>query len=357
MKRMRPPFQTVKTSKRLSHLSRLPKAIYPMRILGMLMAAIAIASVLIEMKAGLARWFWLLLSCIIWPHLAYFLTRIRPNPFKTEKFNLMMDSVIAGSWVPLMGFNLLPSVLLILLNVTDKVNTAIKGIWWKALVVSLVTIIMVAWLYKGPYQPQTSHFVILGCLPLIIIHFTVVSFNAHRLIHRVQTQNRLLNKLSQQDDLTLLFNRRTWQQKTQSLLDTHNFREDKPLTLMLIDVDQFKSINDKFGHAVGDDVLINVAQIILSQCPDDAIIGRLGGDEFIVVIPEGLQNAKQFAQNINAAVNNLDTIITDLQCSVSIGLATLTKGEQDIRSWFEAADKALYKAKKAGRNTLIGYEN
>ncbi|GAA4808390.1 hypothetical protein GCM10011365_16310 [Marinicella pacifica] len=116
---------------------------------------------------------------------------------------------------------------------------------------------------------------------------------------------------------------------------------------MLIDVDQFKSINDKFGHAVGDDVLINVAQIILSQCPDDAIIGRLGGDEFIVVIPEGLQNAKQFAQNINAAVNNLDTIITDLQCSVSIGLATLTKGEQDIRSWFEAADKALYKAKKS----------
>ncbi len=255
-----------------------------------------------------------------------------------------------------MGFNLLPSVLLIMLNVTDKVNTAIKGIWWKALVVSLVTIILVAWLYKGPYQPQTSHFVIIGCLPLIIIHFTVVSFNAHRLIHRVQTQNRLLNKLSQQDDLTLLFNRRTWQQKTQKLLDKNSSDDDQTLSLMLIDIDHFKDINDKYGHAMGDDILVQVARIISTHCPDNAVIGRLGGDEFIAVVPEDLKVAKNIAEAINAAVHKIATELSDLHCTVSIGLATINNHKQDIRSWFEAADKALYEAKNKGRNTFVAHQ-
>jgi diguanylate cyclase len=353
---MRQPFQATKKSKRLSNLDRLPKAIYPMRILGMLMAGIAIVFVLIELQADIWLWSWLLFSCLIWPHLAFLLTRKSKQPFNTEKFNLMVDSVIAGSWVPLMGFNLLPSVLLILLNITDKVNTAIKGIWWKAMIVSVVSIAVIAVVFHVPWRPTTSYFVMIGCLPLIIIHFTVVSFHAHRLIHRVQTQNRLLNKLSQQDDLTLLFNRRTWQEKTQGLLKNYNPEIDKSLTLMLIDIDQFKSINDDFGHAVGDDVLCNVAQVITDNCPENAIIGRLGGDEFIVVIHEDLVSAKKIAAGINNAVRNIDTIYPKFRCQVSIGLASITKQPKDIRSWFEEADKALYEAKKTGRNTCVGYE-
>lgn len=353
---MRPSFQSIKKPKRLSHLSRLPKAIYPMRILGMLMAGIAIGSVLVELNAGYGPWLWLLLTCVIWPHLAYVLTQLSNNAFQTEKYNLLIDSVIAGSWVPLMAFNLLPSVLLILLNVTDKVNTAIKGIWWQAFLTSLLTIVVVAVLSNTAWLPETSYFVIVGCLPLIIIHFTVVSFNAHRLIHRVQTQNRLLNKLSQQDDLTALFNRRIWQQKTQKLLAEHDFAKQPPLTLMLIDLDQFKAINDKFGHAVGDDVLINVAHAIENNCPDNAIIGRLGGDEFIVVLPEHLATSKKIGEQINRQVNAMKTDHTDLSCSVSIGLATVKTASVDIRSWFEAADIALYQAKKNGRDTLVGNE-
>ena len=352
---MRQSFSSSPKTKRLSNLNRLPRSIYPMRIMGMLMAGIAIAFVLIELKAGLRVWSWLFFSCIVWPHLAFILTLINKKLFETEKYNLMVDSVIAGSWVPLMGFNLLPSVLLILLNVTDKVNTAIKGIWWKAFTVSLLAILVVALIFNVPWQPKTSYFVIIGCLPLIIIHFTLVSFNAHRLIHRVQTQNKLLNKLSQQDDLTLLFNRRTWQQKTQALLNNHDSQFNQPLTLMLIDVDQFKTINDKYGHAMGDDILVSVAQAISNQCPDNAIIGRLGGDEYIVVLPDDLASAKQYAKTIITAVSKIETISPELQCTVSIGLATQVTKSKDIRSWFEAADKALYEAKNAGRNTFVGH--
>lgn len=327
-----------------------------MRILGMLMAGIAVGSVLIELQANIWVWSWAVFSCVLWPHIAFQLTQLSKNPFATEKLNLLMDSIIAGSLVPLMAFNLLPSVLLIMLNVTDKVNTAIKGIWWKAFALSIVTIGVVALLFNVSWQPRTSYFIIIGCLPLIIIHFTVVSFNAHRLIHRVQTQNRLLKKLSQQDDLTSLYNRRTWQQKTQNLIDTHNPDSDNPLTLMLIDVDQFKAINDIHGHAIGDDILISTAQVIKNSCQNNAIIGRLGGDEFIVVIPADLKKAKQVAASINQAINQIQTIASDLCCSVSIGLATVTTAPKDIRSWFEAADKALYEAKKLGRNTMMGQQ-
>jgi len=351
---MRQSFQATQKTKHLGNLNRLPRAIYPMRILGMLLAGIAISTVLFELKVNIWNWSWLIFSCLIWPHLAFQLTRISKQPFETEKYNLLMDSVIAGSWVPLMGFNVLPSMLLIMLNVTDKVNTAIKDIWWKAFIVSLLSIVVVALFFNVPWKPQTSHFVIIGCLPLIIIHFTVVSFNAHRLINRVQTQNRLLNKLSQQDDLTTLYNRRTWQQKTQSLLN--NFTAGKQLTLMLIDVDEFKGINDRYGHAAGDDILVNVAQVITDNCPDDAIIGRLGGDEFIVVLKEDLTTAKEYAKTINAAVSNIKTTFPELRCTVSIGLATITTESKDIRSWFEAADKVLYKAKESGRNTLVGHQ-
>jgi diguanylate cyclase len=255
--------------------------------------------------------------------------------------------------LPLMGFNLLPSVLLILLNVTDKVNTAIKGWWLKALIVSLLSIVIISLIINVPWHTQTSHFVIMGCLPLIIIHFTVVSFTAHRLINKVQSQNRLLNKLSQQDDLTALFNRRTWQQKTQVLLDNYG-DNDGALTLMLIDIDQFKSINDDCGHAIGDDILVTVAQVIKESCSDECIIGRLGGDEFIVVSPNDLPAAKKLAKTINTRVNGIKSNVDNLMCSVSIGMATIETKPLNIRTWFEAADKSLYEAKNNGRDTSVG---
>ncbi len=89
-------------------------------------------------------------------------------------------------------------------------------------------------------------------------------------------------------------------------------------------------------------------------CKDNGIIGRLGGDEFIVVTPNDLPSAKVLAEIINNKVNNIQTVVDNLHCSVSIGLATIKTSTQDIRTWFEAADKALYEAKKKGRNTLIG---
>ena|SRR5690554_6491245 len=352
---MRQSFKTQdKQTKQLSNLNRLPKAVYPMRILGMGMAAIAIGSALIELQANTLTWSWLIISCILWPHIAYGMTQLTGQPYKTEKVNLLIDSFIAGSLVPLMGFNLLPSVLLILLNVTDKVNTAIKGWWIYSLIVSILSILLISLIFNVPWQPKTSHFVILGCLPLIIIHFTVVSFTAHRLINRVQSQNRLLNKLGQQDDLTALFNRRTWQQKTQALLDKHTQDKAGPLTLLLIDIDQFKTINDDFGHAIGDDILVSVATIVKESCPQDSIIGRLGGDEFIVVTPHDLPAATGLAETINKQVNLIHTVADNVHSSVSIGLATIKSPIKDIRTWFEAADKALYEAKKKGRNTLVG---
>ena len=117
---------------------------------------------------------------------------------------------------------------------------------------------------------------------------------------------------------------------------------------MFIDVDHFKAINDRHGHAAGDDVLRSIAEVIRSIAPDGSHAGRLGGDEFAVAAPLVAEEAHRVAERIRQGVDALSY-------SVSIGIAL--SGEcGDLRAWMEAADQALYEAKAAGRNRIHSYD-
>ena len=340
----------LKTKGNDKKLNALPKVVYFFRVIGMGLGGLAVASVFIENNAPPSSWTWIVFCCYIWPHLAYFRAKNHQSPFKAEQTNLLIDSFIAGTSASLIHFNLLPSVLLISIATADKVNSGVPGLWQKGLPLTILGAILCSLFTGFAFQPITSFSVVMASLPVAVIHTLLVSMYSYKLIIKLQSQNRKLIHLSQIDSLTGIYNRRQWQHLTKQLMQL-NLTTKKPTTLLLIDIDHFKQINDQFGHITGDDVLTEVAKQLQLITGKNAIIGRLGGDEFAVISSTSFEQAKVLASDINHMVRNIKVPEADnLKCSSSIGMADLKNAEGDLRKWIEAADRMLYKAKSSGRD-------
>ncbi len=335
---------------RPSQRDLLPQRVYRFRMLGMGLSALPLGLVLHEHQAPIGSWIWAVLTCLLWPQVAYWRARRSRTPFDTELRNLMLDSAIAGSWVVLMHFTVLPSVLVVIVATADKINTGVRDLWRRSLPGMLLAVLLGGLLTGFAFQPETSMPVLLACLPIMLIHTMGVSLASYRLVRRVQRQNRQLDELSRIDVLTGLDNRGSWQDHASALLE-QSHAVGHAATLMMVDVDCFKDINDRHGHTLGDDVLCHIAAILRDGHGADAHIGRFGGDEFAMALPATLAEATVVAERIRHAVEKLDLPqVPGLRCSISIGLAEVGDASGSLREWIESADRALYRAKQAGRN-------
>jgi len=332
-----------------TRLKNLPQRTYALRVLGMGLACLPVSAVLWELQSSTITWVWMFFTCLIWPHVAYFLARRSRDPLRTELRNFVVDSFIAGSWVPLMHFNMLPSVVLLAVVMSDKINTGVRGLWSRSMPWMLLSLIGGGLMTGFAFRPETSMMVMLASLPILVIHTLAVSMSSYRLVRKVQSQNQQLEQLSRVDALTGLDSRGHWQVQAENLLRKHR-HDGSHACMMLLDVDQFKDINDGYGHAVGDDVLRGIAELIKSHIPVDSHAGRLGGDEFVVAVPLCVKDAEVIAEKIRTAVEVADFIhAPGLQCSISIGIAQPIR-EMALRDWLEITDRALYRAKHGGRN-------
>jgi diguanylate cyclase (GGDEF)-like protein len=162
--------------------------------------------------------------------------------------------------------------------------------------------------------------------------------------HRARAE---LAYLAEHDPLTGIANRRRITTRLAEVAD-----DPRGAALLLIDIDNFKDINDLRGHAVGDRVITRIARTVASRIPPDALLGRLGGDEFAVVVPAAVATeAVELAEQLCDAVA-VATIVDEaaaLRITASIGIAVVAPGE-DIETSLAQADLALYEAKNAGRN-------
>ena len=159
-----------------------------------------------------------------------------------------------------------------------------------------------------------------------------------------------LTRLAITDPLTGLWNRRHTGELLAADLEQAE-RHAQPLTLLMVDIDHFKSINDTHGHQTGDLVLIEVAHRLLESIRTTDVVGRWGGEEFVILLrycslPDGIAIAEKLRRRI------ADTPIGPLMSvSVSIGVAAM-QADDDLTSWLAQADSALYEAKRAGRNAV-----
>lgn len=163
-------------------------------------------------------------------------------------------------------------------------------------------------------------------------------------------KNRQLDALSKTDQLTGVYNRRHLNEVLASALERAR-RDGTPFSIILIDVDRFKSVNDTHGHQVGDRVLVEMAARILEVKRETDTLGRWGGEEFMLICADtGLPDAVAFAQRLRAAVSARDFSVTG-RMTASLGVACVQDGDT-IHGMIARADEALYRSKELGRDRV-----
>jgi len=166
-----------------------------------------------------------------------------------------------------------------------------------------------------------------------------------------------LREQAMHDSLTHLLNRRAIMEILVAELGRAT-REQKPLTVMMIDIDHFKSVNDKYGHPAGDSVLCEVSKRLRSSIRNYDHVGRFGGEEFLVVAP-GCDATPGLAQaeRLRDVVGSLPIAVKDISINVTVSVGVATSEEVQTRhmeALLSAADEALYRAKEKGRNRVEG---
>ena len=183
--------------------------------------------------------------------------------------------------------------------------------------------------------------IVVGGIALLL----VLSWN-----RKLNTLNKELARLSVTDKLTSLYNRH----KTDEVLDRElhrSLRFDQPFSLILIDIDEFKKVNDTHGHHIGDQVLITIAKLLEKHTRETDVIGRWGGEEFIVICTQTDQaGAVKLAENLRQAMQREEIPVVH-QTTASFGVATYQLNDQP-KDIIARADAALYEAKRNGRNRV-----
>ena len=177
-------------------------------------------------------------------------------------------------------------------------------------------------------------------------------------INQIESNEKQLRLQATTDTLTGIANRRYFfEQLNQLIFQEKEF--PRPLSILLIDFDHFKQINDQYGHFSGDICLIEICNLTSSLLREHDIFARLGGEEFVIALPETtLQEANQIAERIRIKISEHNIVLAEqpnFKCTVSIGIASNANPNDDLDKILLHADEALYQAKEYGRNRTSAY--
>jgi len=173
-----------------------------------------------------------------------------------------------------------------------------------------------------------------------------------RMLDRIEAQQARLHELAMKDQLTGLYNRHYLMEIAPAKL-SEAFRHKFTCSLILVDADKFKLINDTHGHAVGDIVLQELAKVMQDSCRNEDIVARFGGEEFVILLSHcDAKNAVEKAERLRQAIENLRP--AGLKITASFGVAEISLAKRcEFGELFKAADAAVYEAKDAGRNKVV----
>ncbi|WP_100656229.1 GGDEF domain-containing protein [Alteromonas flava] len=170
----------------------------------------------------------------------------------------------------------------------------------------------------------------------------------------IERLNSELEEMSRVDGLTRLFNRRFWQEQFEREFK-RSLRTEEAATVIMLDIDHFKRVNDTYGHQAGDKVIQSLAEVIKKSIRETDYAGRYGGEEFAILLPDTpISHANYVAERLRKAAEKVqvkhdDTTIT---YTISVGAAEFNPGYATALAWLEDADQALYAAKEGGRNQV-----
>ena len=195
--------------------------------------------------------------------------------------------------------------------------------------------------------------------------FLTKPFNREELKYRIRIGERIINlerrilELANTDSLTCLLNRRAFMERMEQEMSRAQ-REKKPISLILVDIDHFKNVNDTYGHQVGDLALQRFSGELTASARPYDFLGRYGGEEFVVCLPgaDGLR-AASVAERMRRQIENMEIMLPDnsgsIRITASFGTASISvESGRNVDLLIKSADDALYRAKEKGRNRVWG---
>lgn len=220
------------------------------------------------------------------------------------------------------------------------------------------------------YRPVTGRadfmFQNITLLPLAsltgeITHISIIVYDVTDIaVNKLQLKsaNEQLEQLSQTDGLTQLHNRRHWQLCMEKEFERHS-RYGDTSSLVMIDIDHFKQVNDKYGHPAGDKVIQHIAYLLKQSLRETDCAGRYGGEEFAVVLSKTTADeALFFTERLRKRIEESEIAFENrlIKVTVSLGINDLSVQTDNSSNWLSGADKALYIAKQEGRNKSIVFK-
>ncbi|RVU72113.1 sensor domain-containing diguanylate cyclase [Pantoea dispersa] len=344
------PYYSPENSHLAQRSARFVRRMFMMRQLGTTLCFFPILSVLMEMDRGLTFTILLSVNAFIWPWLAYRRALRANDATTTEKQNLILDAAFGGIWVALMALSPFPSFIIMAVLASDR-YAAGGSAQFIASVRAFVCAFGVVWLMNGPELNMTfSMRTVWLSIPLSTCYLLALSVTSYNLTWRLRQRNRELERIALMDPGLEIPNRRMFERCLEKAFLSSR-RGGSSGYLMLLDIDNFKAVNDNWGHEAGDFLLAEISAVLRQHAGMQDTPARFGGDELGVILYHASnESAVAMARSLQDKILQIRLPASDdFRCTVSIGIASATEAET-INQWFHNADEALYEVKRAGRN-------
>jgi diguanylate cyclase (GGDEF)-like protein len=222
-------------------------------------------------------------------------------------------------------------------------------------VLTMACILTVNNFLEVPFSRNALTTLLIGLSATSVISYAYTS-RALSFFERLRASKLKLVELAEKDPLTGLLNPRSYYEVTNRMIWLAQ-RTSTSYAVMFIDLDYFKAVNDRFGHEAGDSVLRRVAHCLAANRRQSDIIGRIGGEEFSVFLPDtDLEGAVQLSEKLRSEIERLEHAVSDtkiIQVTASFGIARHLPTDHSVADIQKRADRAMYQAKKLGRNRMV----
>ena len=345
------------SDERKHSIERIGQSIYPLRVFGFILFAISVF--LSQSKLGLKLDLWSIIgitACLIYPHLAY-LRYLRKEERETEITHMQVDMLLQGVMIALVSFT--PAVVLPYLIANSAANYALRGMKQviQGLALAFVPAMLVGVLRGHDVVMQAGVIELLGPFVYLTIVTHYMGYLAFARGKSLIRRKQEAEKTAELDFLTGLNNRRSMFHQVE-INDKRSDKNCQGTTLIMIDLDHFKQVNDTYGHDHGDAVLIQVSDLIKNSLRVTDIVARWGGEEFLILLPKtNIEQGFTVAENIRKTIANCTINYDGIEHNVTstLGIASYSQ-HSNFEETIQLADKALYKGKRLGRNQVVRVE-